>query len=483
MTDHPRESLSRRDALRLAALAGLGGIAAGCTNLARRQVQQPLDLDNALASTQPEIRLLNRLGFGANQHTLQQLKAMGKEAYIAKQLQADENDDPALLFALSRLDILRMDGEELQDLPQEDILRQLQQAAILRATYGPNQLEERMADFWTNHFNIYARKEGGAYRKSADEERVIRKHALGKFSDLLRASSHSPAMLAYLDNQVNRKGVANENYARELLELHTLGVDGGYSQKDVQEVARCFTGWTVETRFLRPVGKFVFREELHDDGYKVVLGHKIAAGGGENDAEQVLEILSKHPATAKFIAGKLCAYFLGDPNHKAAAQMEKRFLDSGGDMRAILQPTLMSNDLLDSQPIVKRPFDYAISALRVTEAVTDGARGIQEYLQKMGQPLYQWPMPDGYPDTTAAWTGSLLSRWNFAMALAENRIGGTQIRLEDEDDLRSQTSKSQITPVVLGTESGRPTEVLKDFAGTPREELALALAAPAFQWR
>jgi hypothetical protein len=225
---------------------------------------------------------------------------MGREAFVDEQLHPTDASEPQILT----LRLRGMVGEardsgawDLQDLPERDVLRQLSQAALLRAVYSHWQLRERLVDLWTNHFNIYARKNRGAYYTPTDQANVIRAHALGTFPDLLRASARSPAMLGYLDNEANRKGVPNENYARELLELHTLGVNGGYTQRDVREVARCLTGWTIEDRFLRRRGTFRFAAERHDNGEKIVLGHRIPAGGGEGDGERVLDIVCAHPST------------------------------------------------------------------------------------------------------------------------------------------------------------------------------------------
>lgn len=301
-------------------------------------------------------------------------------------------------------------------------------------------------DFWANHFNIYGRKFLAAYRIPADQAGVIQTHALGSFPEMLTASAHSTAMLLYLDNQLNIEGVPNENYARELMELHSLGVHGGYTQRDVREVARCFTGWTMETRLLRPRGRFRFDPDLHDDGEKLVLGHKIGAGGGKADGERVLEILATHPATAHHISGKLCRHFLGDED-TGRSDVEKAYLRSSGNVSEMLSVIFAQEAILSGPPIAKRPFDFVVSSLRAVNASTNGEKPLQNYLDQMGQPLYQWPMPDGYPDKTSAWTGSLLGRWNFAMALCSDSIPGTRVALTDH------------------------------------EEVALRLCQPSFQWR
>lgn len=454
---------TRRECLKIGLLAGAGAALGGCSLVGRR-VAAITDAPPTppRAATRPEVRLLNRLGFGPGRASLASLETMGKDAYIEQQLEGSLAEDPGLLIQLQQLDVLQLQAPELWDMPFDRILQQLQQAAILQAVYGKNQLKERMVDFWTNHFNIYARKGDVGYAKGLEETRIIRKGALGKFSDLVFDMAHSPAMLEFLDNQKNVKGVANENYARELMELHTLGLHGGYSQKDVQEVARCFTGWTIENRFLRPKGRFRFDPDLHDDGRKVVLGHVIPAGGGESDGETVLRIVANHPSTARFLATKLSMYFLGEADGKWVDAMAAEYLRTGTSIPGTLSPMLRSQDLLASGPILKRPFDYMASALRISGAETDGASGLQDHLEKMGEPLYEWPMPDGYPDKASSWTSSLLPRWNFAFALASGSIRGTGCPGWNEQTLLERPASG---------------------AADDKSRLALALAAPDFQWR
>jgi uncharacterized protein (DUF1800 family) len=416
---------------------------------------------------------------------------MGREAYVEEQLRADQPEEPYLTLMLHRLDALRLDSAELQDLPEDTVHSQLQQAAILRAVYGRNQLLERMCDLWTNHFNVYSRKAEGVYKKPAEESNVLRRHALGRFPDLLKASARSPAMLMYLDNQENRAGVPNENYARELLELHSLGVDGGYEYRDIKELARCLTGWTVEDRFLHPWGKFRFDPDLHDDGAKVVLGHRIPAGGGERDVDIVLDVLASHVSTAKYISRKICRHFVGDAWEPAAAEMARTYAQTEGDLRAMLRPLLLSREIGDGPPILKRPFDFVVSALRAFDAGTDGGPPLQRHLKAMGQPLYEWPMPDGYPDRTAAWTGSMLARWNFALDLGLGRIGGTSV--DPENLLEKLDSKSPLELTTLTGSREWTSRLAQTREGAKRgslgsqdatgEVITLCLASPEFHWR
>jgi uncharacterized protein (DUF1800 family) len=284
------------------------------------------------------------------------------------------------------------------------------------------------------------------------------------------------------------------------MELHTLGVHGGYTQKDVQEVARCLTGWTVEQRFLRRRGAFRFDASRHDDGPKTVLGVKIPAGGGERDGERVLEILAAHPSTARFLARKLCRYFLGAEGTPWEAKLAAIYTKTGGDIRAMLRPLLLSEELLAAPPILKRPFDFMVSALRALSADTDGGKPLQEHLSRMGQPLYQWPMPDGYPDRTASWTGSLLARWNFALALSAGEVSGTRVPLAELVKAYGDGTDPGAAMLAL-TLCRRPDDpevhalraALKAAPPVPADPdkpdathgtaAALSLASPAFQWR
>jgi uncharacterized protein (DUF1800 family) len=476
---------TRRDLLKATGFA-LGVSVAGCAPIARRLPKNeiPDDLSLPPGKSDETVRLLNRGTFGPRPGQVAEVKALGHQAWVEAQLARSSPEDYRLQAQLARLDVLRIDGYELHDLSEDFMLRQLNQAALLRAVYSGDQVFERLVDLWTNHFNIYARKGLASYRKAKDEKNVIRAHALGRFPDMLRASAKSPAMLAYLDNQFSRKEAPNENYARELMELHTLGVGGGYTQRDVREVARCFTGWSIERRFLRPRGSFRFDPERHDTGEKVVLGHRIPAGGGVEDGERVLDILATHPQTASFIAGKLARHFIGDADSPLRDGLAKTYLATGGDIKAMVRQTLLSREILNGPPIAKRPFDFLASALRALDVESDCGPPLQKHLEAMGQALYEWPMPDGYPDGAEPWTGSLLARWNFAVSLTENKIDGTDINLEQLVKRTGEGSAQGLATLVLNRrlqtdEKRRHERLAKSDPG----RTALLLASPEFQWR
>jgi uncharacterized protein (DUF1800 family) len=332
---------------------------------------------------------------------------------------------------------------ELAGGPAQVVARDLMEGKMLRAIYSDRQLEEVLTDFWFNHFNVYLDKGADHYLVTEYERDAIRPHVLGKFRDLLEATTKSPAMLFYLDNWQStgpsaslaraanqvRRGL-NENYGRELLELHTLGVDGGYTQKDVTEVARCFTGWTI----LQPQrgGDFVFNARAHDNGEKLVLGVKIPAGGGMSDGEKVLDILAHHPSTAHFLSKELAQRFVADdPPAPLVNRMAQTFLKTGGDLRAVMKTMLASKEFWSVDAYrtkMKSPLELVVSAVRAEDGQVDYALGLANQVAQLGEPLYRKQEPTGYSNSGKEWinTAGLLARMNFALQLADNRIPGVK---------------------------------------------------------
>jgi hypothetical protein len=334
--------------------------------------------------------------------------------------------------------------------PQFVITEDLMEAKLLRSVYSNRQLDEVLTDFWYNHFNIFLDKGADRYLVGSYERDVIRPHVLGKFEDLLVATAQSPAMLFYLDNvqsvdpraavlaqQRRADGAArprqglNENYARELMELHTLGVDGGYTQRDVTEVARCFTGWSIKAP--REGATFVFRERMHDNGPKIVLGVRIPPGGGIADGMRVLHILARHPSTARFISRKLAMRFVADePPPSLIARMARTFRDKDGDLRAVMQTMLASPEFWSQGAYrvkLKSPLEMVASSVRALGADVDFSFALSQQLVQLGQPLYRKQEPTGYTNAGQEWmnSASLLARMNFAVALAGNRIPGVKV--------------------------------------------------------
>lgn len=395
--------------------------------------------------------------------------------------------------------------------PANRIMFEVESARILRAAYSERQLQEVMVDFWANHFNVFSGKAATRWYVPSYERDVIRKHALGNFRDLVLGTAKHPAMLFYLDNfqsvaegtgrtgqrlqramrngrlaprvrerlrarglsdeqidqrlqaanQGNRRGI-NENYARELMELHTLGVDGGYTQQDIREVARAFTGWTIfdargarraagavggtqDQRIVRQArqfgidpdtdsGSFIFAPRLHDAGVKTVLGQKVNEGG-IGDGEKVIDILVKHPSTAKHIARKLAVKFVSDtPGDDLVETAAAAFQKSNGDIKMTLRALFSHKDFFspkNHRAKIKTPFELVVSSLRALGAETRGSRQLNALLQRMGEPLYGYQAPTGYPDKAADWvnTGALLERMNFAVAIASGVVPGVRVDL------------------------------------------------------
>jgi len=458
---------------------------------------------------------------------------------------------------------------------------------LLRAVESEKQFQEVLVDFWGNHFNIDIRKQPCSVLKIIDDREVIRPHILGKFHDLLEASAKSPAMLVYLDNfqstsempaagpmnrrQANRRraltgaagtpgqgaavaavpqkpqkrrGGLNENYAREIMELHTLGVDGGYTQKDVTEVARCLTGWSmVRPGAARPAagkgkntapGEFRFFPALHDNGEKIVLGHVIPAGGGIKDGEMVLEILATHPATMRHISTQLCQRLVSDnPPASLVDRCVATWKRTDGDLREVTRTIVTSPEFFSPAAYrskIKSPFEYAVSSVRAlggTVAMTDtpaGGRGRGQaqvrppqgggyfYLNTtsllgevgtMGQPLFQYQAPTGYPEESQKWvsSGALISRMNFSLALTANKM--TDVKLPNLaqmlpntkdtnqfiDRFAEQVLHQRLAPATRATllkEAAMPTTetaaMRSDNAAAPRLA-ALLLGSPEFQRR
>jgi len=334
---------------------------------------------------------------------------------------------------------------ELAAGPQQVVARDLMEGKLLRAIYSERQLDEVLADFWFNHFNIFLDKGADRYLVTEYEREVIRPRVLGKFRDLLEATAKSPAMLFYLDNWQSvgtdapqpraaanrpRRGL-NENYGRELLELHTLGVDGGYTQKDVTEVARCFTGWTI----LRPQtgGSFTFNPRLHDRGEKVLLGVTIPAGGGIEDGEKVLDIVAHHPSTAHFISRKLAQRFVADePPAALVGRMAQTFVKTDGDLREVIKTMLESREFWSVgayRSKMKSPLEMVASAVRAVNGDVDYAFALANQVAQLGQPLYRKQEPTGYSNSSQEWVSSagLLARMNFALQLTDNKVPGVKV--------------------------------------------------------
>ena len=393
--------------------------------------------------------VLNRLTFGARPGDVERVGAIGLAAWIDQQVHPARIDDHAAEAMLPSLEHPpdAADQQELRRFARRQV-ETLAAEKLLRAMYSERQLQEVLVDFWFNHFNVYAAKGRTAMYLPEYERDVIRPHVFDRFRDLLGADAKSPAMLFYLDNWMSagpeqesgirdqgsralrrRRGRGlNENYGRELLELHTLGVDGGYTQKDVIEVARAFTGWTIDRD-----GGFRFVPALHDAGEKIVLGHTIKAGGGMDDGEQVLDIVASHPATAHHVAFELAQRLVADdPPPALVDRAAARFRDTKGDLREVVKTIVTSPEFLapaarDAK--FKTPFELVVNAVRTTGAAVSDALAFVQTLQQLGEPLYMCQPPTGYKDTAEAWVsaGGLVTRMNFATRLASGTMPGVTL--------------------------------------------------------
>jgi uncharacterized protein (DUF1800 family) len=403
---------------------------------------------NAQGATPAEAaHVLDRLAFGPAPGDVARVARIGIDRYIDEQLHPERIALPAALVA--RLDALpslhrasreliddfreasraaRDGGEPARAERRERVQRIAFEAAedrLLRAVASPRQLEEVMVEFWFNHFNVFAGKGLDRVLVGAYERDAIRPHVLGRFRDLLGATARHPAMLFYLDNWLSAGGALNENYARELMELHTLGVDGGYTQRDVTELARVFTGWTIAARGADDSG-FAFVARRHDDGAKQWLGRPVVARG-RAEGEWALDVLAAHPATAHHIAYELAQYFVADaPPPALVERLAQRYVASDGDIRAVLATLFASREFRDPAARgakYKTPWRFVVSALRASAVPATDARPLLATLRRLGMPLHGCATPDGYKDTESAWLNpdALSRRIGFATALAAGR--------------------------------------------------------------
>lgn len=499
--------LSRRAVVRALALAGTALPLTGCerliSNVTRRYGQSIPDRLSPAAGHEidPAFHLLSRAAYGPWPGDLERVQTMGVDNWIEEQLAPEAIDDTLCDLRARRFETLWHEPGTCYEYKKPVLREEITRHTLLRAVYSRRQLFEVMVGFWTDHLNINLEKGDCIYLKPSDDRLVVRAHALGKFPELIRASATSPAMLVYLDGQENKKAgpadVPNENYARELLELHTLGVNGGYTQTDVYEVARCLTGWRLRTKWRK--GTVFFEPSLHDDGEKHVLGQVIPAGGAAGDLDRVVEIVCAHPATARHLATKLVRRFVSEEVPAAlVARVASSFTATNGDIKSLLRTILSSAEFKAARGVkFKRPFHYIASALRALGADTHAHRPLIEYLQRMGQGPFQHPTPDGYPDQAAPWLGTLLWRWNFAFTLVSGQVPSVELATEQLLKAIGGLSPDRLLPYFVGR-AGSEVEIralneylrsgaagdLSSVAGEGNrkaELLGLILASPGFQ--
>jgi uncharacterized protein (DUF1800 family) len=483
--------LSRRALLGLATL--------GAASRAEAQVRTP-KRSRPTTVQSGEMRLLRRVTVGVTADDVAWMNSLGYYGYLEWQLGADAIGDPESEARIQQYPTITLAPLTLYQSDSATVIRHIQEATITRAIYSNRQLLERMVEFWTDHFNTNITAVG--ILKTLEDREVYRRNALGTFMAMLSASASSPAMLSYLNNTQSdgRPGrTPNQNYAREVMELHTLGVDGGYTQQDVVEVARCFTVWRTyfNTGDFRS-GTFFYDANRHDNGSKLVLGVPIAAGGGFNDGVNVLNILANHPSCARFVSKKLLRWLLNyDPSPALVADIAGEFTRTGGNIKSLVRRILHYDNVIWSPPLFKRPFHYIVSALRVMNAnITNMATIRQTYLAGLGHTPFAWGPPDGYPQEFEYWGGLPLPRWNFAFQLANNSIGG--VTVDTTALLAGATTPGQITDridtLIFAGEMPaadkaalmtylRPTGSATVPSSTQiRDAFGLAMSSPAFQW-
>jgi uncharacterized protein (DUF1800 family) len=381
------------------------------------------------------VDLLSRATNGVTLSELDRLNQIGRQAWLREQLAPTAQDNLVLQRTLAELRSLRLSISDVyaQYGPDpSEAVRDIKQAAIVRAVHSDWQLRERMVDFWHDHFSVAIQTSGRTrLGHHAYDREVIRANVFGSFETMLQASAKSVSMLEYLNGRENVSGSPNENYAREVMELHTLGVDGPYTEEDIAELARCLTGWSFyPLDDASQAGDFWFRDNRHDDGPKTLLGLQIPAGGGQSDGETVLSFLAQHPQTVDFVSRKLVHRFVSETAPESAVDLVKgAWIRGGGDLR-IVTAVLFSDEVANAASPwdhrkVKRPFQFAAGLLRALDLRTDnGYKTVMFRLTGMGQDLFAWPAPNGYPDSSAAWSGDLYGRWEFAAGVARGNVAG-----------------------------------------------------------
>ncbi|MBX7184834.1 MAG: DUF1800 domain-containing protein [Vicinamibacteria bacterium] len=459
------------------------------------------------------IHLLNRAGFGPRPGSVQAVMRQGIPAYLSSQLTPAA--DPALEAELSRFTALSFSITQVLDIytgrvifgrGMPDVMEQFQTAKLVRAVMGANQLQEVLVDFWFNHFNVNLQHKFVRESIISYERDAIRPHVLGRFPDLLAATARHPAMLFYLDNYLSKKNTMsdgkvvrglNENYGRELLELHTLGVSAGYTQAHVVDAARCFTGWTIDD--LKTSGRFVFKPADHDPLSKSVFGLELPKGGGIEDGEKLLRYLGTHPATARFVCRKLATRFVSDdPPKSLVDQCAQTFVSTGGDLREVTRTLFTSAEFWAAMatPKLRTPIEYVAASLRATGARVESAEpGLNWHFDRMGMRPYFCTPPTGWSDRGRDWRSSAhVYRLNFALDLANDTVRGVVVRLPQAMGLGAGASPTAasvasffnrevfggaLSPrtlnAVQGVDGGQP--------GIVGKAAGLILGSPEMQWR
>jgi hypothetical protein len=452
-----------------------------------------------MAAPSAELNLLRRITNGITLDEINTVYAFGYNGYLEQQLNPAQIDDWSCDSRLVGYTTLGLPTPQLYALDSGLVQTQLIEATILRAIYSKRQLLERMVEFWTDHFNTDINTVG--ILKTADVRDVLRANALETFPQMLVAQAKSPAMINRLNNQQNSRTAPNQNYAREVMELHTMGVTGGYTQQDIVEVARCFTGWRYITSSTDPNrGTFTFNtsSSVRDTGTKIVLGNTIpgvAGSAGINDGLTVLRILGEHPSTHRFLATKLLRWFISyDPTEAQITEIAEVIRQTGGDIRSVLRRVLSYGYITWTTPLYKRPFHYIISGLRAMNAHMTRYDSLRyTWLSGMGQIPFNWNPPNGYPHSFDFWGTLVLPRWNFAFSLGvPGNVGGATIDMTAllAGANTAQTVANRLDALLMGGKmrAADKAALVTYLSPNPptttriRDAFGLALASPGFQW-
>jgi hypothetical protein len=489
-TTEPGRDASRRRLLGIA--TGITAFAAAMKSASAQPVRVKGDVDPSSLLE----KLVDRITFGATPDELALARQLGYSGYLEYHLNHLAINDSAMDTRLVPLTTLTMTYPQLLPQTFTFVRNELTEATLLRAVFSKRQLFERMVELWTDHFNIDIPTV--QYYKTADDRDVIRANALGTFPTLLNASARSPAMLYYLNNDVSTAANPNENYARELMELHTLGVDGGYTQTDVQQVALCLTGWTIwrgaSTGALQ--GTFRYNNTNHNQTAKTVLGTPIPANGGQQDGITVLNLLVNHPSTARFVALKMCRHFLGyEVSQSIIDQVAATYTATVGDIKAMLRVVLKPEHVAAATPKMKRPFHLFAAALRQTNAAVTNTASLRTRLAEAGHLPFSWLTPDGYPDKLAHWSGNLISRWNYGASLMNGTAGSISGATVDDvaffagattaDEMIARIDERLFGGRMDPDDRSRIRQFLLPSPPTVtrrREAIGLAISSPSYQW-
>lgn len=479
------------------AMLAIGG-AAALTLLSRKaeaQTERPPGYEIEVKWNNPLNRLIRRVSYGIDATEQSIAGTLGYHGYLERQLAYDTiNDADADRVLAGRWPKMFWTEAQLyDDNEQYDQYLQLVYSTIFRQVYSRKLLYERMVEFWTDHFNIHIDKVGAPLMTTFIQKN-IRRHAMGKFPDLLKSTAHSAAMLTYLDNDDNSADAPNINYSRELHELHTVGSDGGYTGKDLRQAALVLSGWTWSwnsNSYNR--GRFRFDIDDHAGGNKVVMGRTYYEDG-QNEGERLLNYLGTHPNTARFITKKLIKWFLGEPvPAKVWTDAQTAFKNTGGDIRSVLRVILTQQNLMASNAKYKRPAHLLYSAFRGCKSrIYQYGSILYGPLNQAGHVPFDWSPPDGYPDRFEFWAPSQLPRINTAYRVANNNIGEvtTDIVKVFGNDRTPAGCLNNILKNLFGGEisdsdrSALLAFLQKETVTDERlvEAVALAIACPSFQW-